>query len=229
MASHCVLVKGRCSVGYLRRIVAASIVVGSVGVGVAARRSVTRPRRAPRFDPATVARIETEGWRAYYDRRFLDGLRLLLELGRDQFGLGSLGALRAAYYAVRGQMAFAGADNDPQAALMWMTRYYAATPRRPGPTAAQLAEAELDYWRVHRELVHEDDKTGLVDALARLHALLFGGSPEAMRPSAEQRTLACNAVDRITSRRSTDPDEDWRLVRAHLTRGYELAVAQSRA
>lgn len=212
--------------GRASALIAGALVGAVAGAGiVVTRRAGGTPRRTPRFDPDTIARIETEGWRAYYDRRFIDGFRLLMELARDEFGLGILGALRASYFAVRGQMAFAGERGDAHKAVRWMTRYYAASPRRDGVAPADLAAAELDYWVVHRRLVRQDDKTGLIDSFARLHALIFGGTPEAMRASAEQRTLACNAVDRITGRTSTDIDADWRLVREHLTNAYRLATA----
>lgn len=212
--------------GRRETLIAGALITVATGAGVVvARRRGTGTRREPRFDPDTVARIETEGWRAYYDRRFLDGFKLLVEFGRDEFGLGRIGALRAGYFAVRGQMAYAGARGDADAARRWMARYYALAPRRAEIDPAALADAEVEYWVVHRRLVRESDKTELVDALARLHALLFGGTPDAMRPSAEQRALACNAVDRITGRTSTNPCEDWRLVRAHLASAYRLALA----
>lgn len=207
------------------RAVGAGVLVGAaLGLAVAWGRS-SRQVRQPQFNPDVVARIETEGWRAYYDRRFLDGFRLLIELGQSEMGLNMTDALRASYLAVRGQMAYAGERGDAEAAKRWMTRYYRAVPRRDGVSPEDLAAAEIDYWVVHRRLVGQANKADLVAALARLHAGLFGGSVENMRASAEQRTLACNAVDRITGGTSADPDEDWRLVREHLTQGYRLAVA----
>ena len=117
---------------------------------------------------------------------------------REQFSLGPIDSIRAAHAAVRAQMAFAPKENDPDTALRWLTRFYSLSPRRDGVAAIDLAHAELDYWIVHRQIVDNADKTPLIDAFAHLHSLLFGGDQATMRPSAEQRTLACNAVDRIT-------------------------------
>ena len=51
--------------------------------------------RPIRFDPDRVARLETESWRAYYDRRWLSMARVLVAAHREQFGLSPLGALLA--------------------------------------------------------------------------------------------------------------------------------------
>lgn len=204
------------------------LLLGISGLWVAAARRGSVPsggsQRQPVFDPVFLANTEADGWRAYYDRDFVQGFRLLLRLVRGQMGLGALDSLRAAYYAVRAQMAFAPKANDPDAARTFLTRFYLIAPHRDGVEPADLADAELDYWVVHRQIVHQEDKAALVDSFARLHTLLFGGDIVTMRPSAEQRTLACNAVDRITSRRSTDPDHDWSLVRQHLIAAYQLAA-----
>ncbi|MGH9176313.1 MAG: hypothetical protein ACRD1H_18235 [Vicinamibacterales bacterium] len=209
-----------------RLLLVVVMIAGFVGaVAVARRPRVARTAPAPGFDPVVVGTIEAAGWRAYYERDFLTGFRLLLRLMGDQFGLGPFDALRTAHAAVRAQMAFAPAENDLAAARRWLVRFYRRSPRRDGVAPADLADAELDYWIVHRRIVDERDKTPLIDALARLHALLFGGSEAAMRPSAEQRTFACNAVDRITGQRSTDPAVDWSLARNHLIAAYQLALS----
>lgn len=209
----------------MRRLLLSGFIVSCA---VVARR-LAGPGRpaAPRFDPIVVGTIEADGWRAYYERDFVTGFSLLLRLMREQFALGPLDTIRNAHAAIRAQRAFAPKTNDEAATLRWLTRFYTLSPRRVGVEASDLAHAELDYWIVHRRIVADADKTPLVDALARLHALLFGGSEDGQRQSAEQRTLACNAVDRITSRTSANPDQDWRLVRTHLIAAYLCAVAAS--
>jgi hypothetical protein len=47
-----------------------------------------------------------------------------------------------------------------------------------------------------------------------------------MRPSAASRARAAHHVDLITSKRSQDPEQDWRLVYFHLRRCYEQIKAQ---
>jgi len=52
-------------------------------------------------------------------------------------------------------------------------------------------------------------------------------SPEAARESAEYRVRASNTVDRITSRRSKDLEDDWRSLEEDLTRCYRVVVMPS--
>jgi hypothetical protein len=212
------------------------VVLGGVALGALAalwpRRARTRQpveQRSARFDPATVARLEVAGWRAYYARNPFAALAVLWRLTRGQFTLPLAAALRAAYFALRGQAAFAGARGRAERALPWMTRFYAVTPRRAGVSAEQLAHAEIEYWVQHRRVVHQLDQTPLTDALAELHALLFGGTPATQRESVNARTRACQAVDRITGHLSTDVPDDWRLAEAQLRHAYELAIEAAQA
>jgi hypothetical protein len=212
-----------------KRVVLGGVVLGALAALWPHRARSSQPaQRSATFDPATVAQLEVAGWRAYYARNPFAALAVLWRLTRGQFALPFAVALRAAYYALRGQAAFAGARGRAERALPWMTRFYAVTPRRDGVSAEQLAEAEIEYWAQHRRVVHQPDQTTLTEALAELHALLFGGTPATQHESAQARTLACQAVDRITGRVSTDVPSDWRLAEDHLRRAYELAVAVAR-
>jgi hypothetical protein len=94
-----------------------------------------------------------------------------------------------------------------------------------------VAELEMKYWVVHRELAAQQkkqpelDNTGpMVEALADLHAALFDISSQAARPSAELRALAARTVDRITGRYSTDVAGDWQQVESCLQRAYRAVV-----
>ena len=68
----------------MRRLLSSLLPLG--GLLLAIRAYQTRPgaRRRGRlsFDPHRVAYYETEGWRAYYDRRWLDVLILLVRLSQ---------------------------------------------------------------------------------------------------------------------------------------------------
>lgn len=193
------------------------------------------------FDPDRVAVLEKAGWEAYYDRNWLRVLRLMMQLNREQFGMALPAALAAAIDVVRASIAFAPAfRNDVPAATAHLQRYYAKARRGAGVAAdaATLAELEMNYWVVHRQLAvarrdapdHAGDIEPMVTALAHLHAALFGSTPAAMRPSAKLRAQAAVAVDRITGRYSTDVAEDWREVERLLRQAYrsvqQTTVAQ---
>ena len=181
--------------------------------------------RSGTFEPATVARLEVAGWRAYYARNPIAALAVLWRLTRGQFAMPVSVAVRSAYAAVRAQVAFVGKRGRRDTAFVWLTRFYALAPRRDGSSPFELAQAEIEYWVQHRHVVHQSDQSPLVDALAELHALLFGGTPAEMRASAQERALACQAVDRITGHVSANVARDWELAEAHLRRAYQLAVA----
>ena len=195
------------------------------------------------FDPNRVARLETESWQAYYDRRWPAMARVLVAAHREQFGLSPAGALLATISASRAAIAFAPLEgSDVDAARRHLLAYYRRVRAALGTAAdaATLAERELDYWVVHRRLAiarkANPPAAALADAetlraiepmtaaFAHLHAALFDSTTEIMRPSAEWRALAAVAVDRISGGYSTDVAADWTLVEAHLQRTYRAIL-----
>jgi hypothetical protein len=185
------------------------------------------------FDPARVGYYEKAGWEAYYDRRWLRVLRLMVGLNREQFHMGRFGAVAASLDTVRAAAAFAPQDNDLPKTKHFLQRFYARARRSAGiqASAEQLAELELAYWVVHRQLAirrknnpRDDDIEPMVRALAALHAALFDSTPEHMRTSAELRALAAVAVDRITGRYSDDVAADWQRVEALLVQAYQAVL-----
>lgn len=177
------------------------------------------------FDPAGMAYVETEGWRAYYDRNWLRALSLMLQLNHDVFGLRWPDAIQASYYATRAQMAFAGANNNVPLAQDYLVKYYAVIARGRGLNwdPVKAAEAEIRYWIVHRQVAQKPENPApLVASLADLHAYLFTIPAEAAQSSAVERTAAAQAVDRVTGRRSLDVDADWREIETRLRAAYTI-------
>lgn len=181
-------------------------------------------------NPDIVAYYEKEGWRAYYDRKWVRAFWLLVKLNREAFRMSRFTAYTAAIDTVRASIAFAPLEgNDIPKAQDYMTRFYEKARRTLDiPVDAQtLAALEIDYWIVHRELAvrrklnrEDDDIEPMVNSLNALHAALFDSSLEAMRSSAEWRALAAKTVDRITGNYSNNLDEDWRLVEEYLQKAY---------
>lgn len=174
------------------------------------------------FDPARLAELEAAGWEAYYARNWPRAFWLLVLLCREQFRLSWFSALRAAYYVTRASMAFAPKENDIPATKKYLAKFYFAAKGNPnlGYDPQQASELELRYWIVHRQLVGIPDKSGMIQALAELHSTLFGLPREQVRSSAELRATAAETVDRITSRSSPDPAQDWQRIRQYLTQAY---------
>jgi hypothetical protein len=85
----------------------------------------------------------------------------------------------------------------------------------------RAADLEIGYWIEHRRLLGIADKSSFVDAMAALHADLFGMPVDRMRDSAEWRVRANNTVDLITSGESTDSEMDWAKLEEELRQCYQ--------
>jgi hypothetical protein len=177
-----------------------------------------------RFNPEMIAYYETEGWRAYYDRNWLRAFGLMVHLSESQFHIPFPRSFLAVYHVIRASAAFVPRDHDLELVRRHLEQFYriAAAANHGAFDSRVVADLELRYWVLHRELAEmpDADKRPLVECVAALHATLFGRAPADLWESALSRVQAATAVDRITSRRSIDPAADWALVEANLRRAY---------
>lgn len=205
-------------------VVGAALAIGTGLVLAVAklRARAGQPPAAFAFDPDRVAYFEAAGWRAYYDRRWLTLLRLIVGLCQEQFRIPFPVSLLAAYDVTRAAAAWAPADHDPGVVQGFYEKFYRRARRYSGLAfdPARAAALELQYNDVHRRLVGQSDQRAFVETLAELHATLFGISREQARESAEQRVAANTTVDGITSQRSTDVDADWAKLEEQLRQCY---------
>jgi hypothetical protein len=176
----------------------------------------------PRFDPDRIAHVEAAGWRAYYDRAWPRLLRLIVGLCQEQFRIPFPVSLLAAYHVVRASVAWVPLDHDEPAIREHYARFYRLARRFSGLRfdPERVAALELRYNDDHRRLVGNPDKSAFLATMTELHSALFGLTPERARESARWRVEACNIVDTITGRTSSDPETDWRLLEQHLRRCY---------
>lgn len=179
-------------------------------------------RPALTFDPDRVAHLEAAGWRAYYDRAWLRLLGLIVRLSQEQFSIPFPISLLAAYHVTRGAIAWAPVEHDVQAVTRAYERFYRLARRYSGLQfdPRRAAADEIAYWEAHRRLSGQPEKREFVEAMVRLHSTLFGLSAEEARQSAEQRVLANNTVDLITSGQSRDMEADWVRIEDYLRRCY---------
>jgi hypothetical protein len=178
-----------------------------------------------RLSPEQIAYYEKAGWKAYYDRDWPRTFGLMVRLIESQFHVPFPRSFLAALHIIRASIAFVPRDHNLDAVLRHLERFYRVAARANGDTfePRRAAELELRYWVIHRQLAAapELDNRPLVQSLADLHAALFGHTPAELWASAESRAAAAEAVDRITSRRSTDVAADWRRVEECLRRAYQ--------
>ncbi len=184
------------------------------------------------FDPDQVARIEASGWKAYYDHNWLRAFLLLVRINQAQFHIPFPRSLVAAVYTTRASIAFAPHDNAAALETVrdYLRKFYAvvAEVNQQSFDPDRIGDLELDYWIVHRHLALDraEDYTPLVASLTALHAAIFSSTPARMAASARNRARGAATVDLITSKRSTDPAADWRMVYFYLRRAYDQVKAE---
>ena len=174
------------------------------------------------FNPDRVAYFEAVGWRAYYDRKWLRMLRLIVGLCQEQFHIPFPRSLQAAYYTTRASLAWVPVDHDERKVLTLLEKFYRIARRYSSLKydPARVAVLELQYFDVHRRLTGDPEKGEFLHALIDLHSAIFDLSPAQAKESAEWRLLAANTVDLITSHTSADIEGDWAKLEEYLRQCY---------
>ena len=181
------------------------------------------------MQPERVAYFEAAGWKAYYDHKWLNMLRLIVLLCQEEFHIPFPMSLAAAYYTTRASMAWAPVEHDERKVLRYLEKFYGVARRYSGLhyDVKRVAALELQYFEVHRRLSGNPEKEEFLQTLIALHSALFGLTLQQARKSAEWRLLAANTVDLITSRTSTDVEGDWSKLEAYLRKAYDSIVQET--
>jgi hypothetical protein len=174
------------------------------------------------FNPDQIAYCEANGWRAYYEHKWFKLLNLTVRLCQEQFRIPFPVSLLAAYYVTRGAAAWVPVDHDEKTVLKYYEKFYRIARRYSTLTfdPVKVARLEMEYWDVHRQLVGNPDKSRFIETMIELHAAVFDLASEQARESAELRVLACNTVDLITGKLSTDVPGDWAKLESYLRDCY---------
>ena len=174
------------------------------------------------FNPDQVAYVEAVGWRAYYDRKWLKMLSLIMKLNQEQFHIPFPISLLAAYHTISASISWVPVNHDDKKVLKSLEKFYRLACRYSGLTfdPTRVAALEFKYFDVHRRLVGQTDKSELIETLTELHSAIFGLSIEQVRESAEYRAKAADRVDRITGKISTDVEGDWTILEEDLRQCY---------
>ena len=182
------------------------------------------------FNPERIAYYEANGWRAYYDHKWMRLLKLIISLAQEEFRIPFPFSLLAAYYVTRASAAWVPLDHDERVVQAYYEKFYRLARRYSGLSfdPAQVGALELKYNDVHRRLAGKPDKTEFVDTMVALHSSLFEISQEQALESAELRVKANNTVDLITSGASRDVEGDWERIETYLTQCYQ-SIERARA
>jgi hypothetical protein len=175
------------------------------------------------FNPARVARLETENWEAYYQKRWARLLRVSVGMVQEAFGLNILQALQAAYLVGRAEMAAAPfPDNDVPKAEAYMRRFYGLVRRvhHENIDVDQAARLEVNWWVVHRQNFLKEDSQPLVEALVGLYAATFRLPRERVYEAAFRRAEAMRYSDRWVNGSKASGDPLLAQVEAELLKSY---------
>lgn len=192
-----------------------------------------RPRVKPHraFDPGRVGDLEVAAWITYYRREWPAFLRAAVLLTRHVFGLPWHETLQAAWLMRRAIQQWSPyPDNDPDGARRTMERFYRLVSRRHREPfdPRRAAELEVEWWRVHRVHQYENpagSEQPLIGALTALYAYVYGAVEAAVRPAAEQRTLAMGYSDQWVREGCNLASPLVEEERAALVRSYATLLA----
>jgi len=175
------------------------------------------------FDPARVARLETENWAAYYQKRWGRLLQVSVGLVQEAFGLNLWQALQGAYLVGRAEIAAAPfPDNDVPKAEAYMRRFYALVKRvhHENFDVEQAARLEVNWWVVHRQNFGKADSQPLVEALIALYTATFRQPRERVYEAAFRRAEAMRYSDQWVNESKASDSPLLAQVEAELLKSY---------
>ena len=174
------------------------------------------------FDPETVARLDTEMWRSYYDKERLKLFNQLAHLLRQQYHMPVARSYVVAFHAARAAFVFKDGKRhtDYERALPDLVAYYQAI-RNVSQTPFDVNRAatlELEWWIVHRE--RQWRPTGDLDrALADLAAEVYQLPAAKFSEHARYRAEAMTIRDDLAEKRTLS-EADWTRINDLLRRSW---------
>lgn len=168
------------------------------------------------FDAESIARSETNMWRAYYGGRGAELAFEMVSVLREQMGVSLLTAKAVVEPMARGAMAFhAQREGYGQTVLPLLEESYAALAEAVGEDwdPRKMAEAELAWW-VARRTPGEDSPEQVGAKIAELYALMYGATNGHIQRAGLLRAQAAALRD------AGGKDADWRQVESLLLESY---------
>jgi hypothetical protein len=175
------------------------------------------------FDPMVVARLDTDMWRSYYDKKPIPLFFQLADLLRRQFHFPWLRSYVVAYHAAKAAFVFKGGHDraEYRRALPDLTRYFQAihdislTPF----DVPRASELELEWWIVHRQRT-QHVKGDLPLALAEAAGALYRVPAASLMEYGDERTAAMDIRDsREVSGGVTE--QNWKEIERHLQTSWQ--------
>ncbi len=174
------------------------------------------------FDAAEVARLDTDMWRSYYDRKPLVLFVQLGELMRRQFHFPWLRSYVVAAHAARAAFVFKqGASHADYARALPDLRAYFGAIRTISTTPFDVERAsqlELQWWIVHRERSRRHPAQ-LDQAVADAAAALYEVPAARLEVYGHERSVAMTIRD-STQETGGVSEQNWADIRRHLDVGW---------
>lgn len=197
----------------------AGLIVGVVALA-AAYACVPRQADLRRFDPDSMARLETAMWRHYYEKRYVALFRDLYEVSRREFGFSPLDSVRLAVAAASAARSSqpSGSRAEAEAALPALITYFrrlsgaAKTP----VDVEDAARTELAWWQARREAV-TPEQYGLI--VARVSTLIYGIDGDDVRQAGILRAQAMAYRD---AHEATMTEADWAAISERMQLAHGL-------
>src|SRR5262249_28997904 len=201
---------------------ASTIVLGAVAAWISL--DLWRPvySNLRNFDPETVARLDTEMWRSYYDKERLKLFNQLALLLRQQYHMPLVRSYVVAFHAAKAAFVFKDGKNrvDYERALPDLVTYYQAI-RNVSQTPFDVNRAaalELEWWIVHRERLRHpagDLDRALAELAAEVYQLPATKFAEHARYRAEAMIIRDDEAERGTLSQA-----DWDKIQDLLRRSW---------
>ncbi|HEV2763941.1 MAG TPA: hypothetical protein VGV38_13245 [Pyrinomonadaceae bacterium] len=173
-----------------------------------------RRTRMRDFDPDEVARLETEMWRSYYERRRLALFTQLSELLRTQYRLPVVRSNAVAYRAAKAAFVFKDGRGraDYERALPDLVKFYEEIREVSDVPfdVERAARLELEWWIIHRER-RRHQPGDLERALAELAAELYRVPAANLAEHARLRAEAM-AVRDTRAEQGGVTEQDWQRI-----------------
>lgn len=178
------------------------------------------------FDPIDVARLDTEMWRSYYDRRPVLLFGQLIQLMRKQYNASWINATRMAYYAGKAAFVFKEGKSRPdyEKALPLLTNYFTLLQRQSTEpfSVKEAARTELEWWIVHRQR-KQYGRTALEKALSDEMAVIYHQPAQVFMPYARYRTEAMYIRDTRAETPEGVSNADWQRINQLLDTSWKAA------
>lgn len=180
------------------------------------------------FDPDEVARLETDMWRCYYDKRQVRLFFELAELLRKQYNMPLIRSNRVAYYAAKAAFVFKRGKDRPdyEKALPDLIAFYKAVREVSDVPfdVDQVARWELEWWIIHRQRA-QHPAGDLARSLAELQAEIYHVPVEKLMEHGRLRAEAMTIRDDKAEAGGVT-EADWAKI-GELLRGSWRSLSQA--